>query len=199
MRLEIEEGQVEPSIVCDEHRVTRELEEPSDRRDRARLPSKLRISEAGEGADCRPDGNARVDERLENLSELQLAYAHGADLADARTSRTQSGRLEIHHHEGGVLEQKIRSGWVGEPDCIATPGQANVVADDVVEQHPGQPNRCVAKGEQTSRGLLGVHRPAPFLDEFHQPVGRVKPELHTQSLCERMFDSKRAVALTPNH
>ena len=93
-------------------------------------------------------------------------------------ARAQAGRLEVDDDERRVLEQEVGAGRVREADSVAAPREARVLADDLLEQAAGKPDRCVAQREQPSRRLLDVDRPTPLLDELDQPVGGVQPKLH---------------------
>src|SRR5262249_21762289 len=75
-----------------------------------------------------------------------------------------------------------------EPDGVAAPGEACVLADNVLEQAACEPNRSVAEREQTSRRLLHEHRTALLLDELDEAVGGLPPEPHGQKLREHTFD-----------
>ena len=88
-----------------------------------------------------------------------------------------------------MLEEELAAERRCEADGVAVPRQPRVGLDDIGEQAPRERDRSGAEREQPPRSLLGEHRPAPLLDELHQPVGGVEPELHGSSLDEHMFDS----------
>ena len=146
-------------------------------------------------ASCRPvraliaaaERHARIDEQLELFRELEVAYAHGADLADARAPGPKARCLEIHYDERGVLEQDLGSGRIGEPHRIAPPGQPRVLRDDLFEQASGEPDGRLPQGKEAPCRILGVDRPPPLLDQLDEPVGRIQSQLHGESLGEHMF------------
>src|SRR5207247_1006309 len=44
----------------------------------------------------------------------------------------------------------------------------------------GKAHGCVADGEEPPGRLLGEDGPSPLLDELHEPVRRIEPELHSR-------------------
>jgi hypothetical protein len=82
LRLAIEKREVESCVVCDEHRVARELEEPPHSDRGMRRSAQVRVAQAGDRRDHGSDRHAGVDEQLEVLLKLEVVDAHRADLAD---------------------------------------------------------------------------------------------------------------------
>ncbi len=188
-RLAVEERHVEARVVRDEHRVAREGEEPVDGERGRRGAAQLTVAQPGERLDPRPERHPGVDERLELGLDLEPAHAHGSDLADLRGPGPQAGGLEVDDDVRRLLEQQVLAERPREPDRVAVPREPRVGLDDVGQQAASERDRGRAEREQPPGRLLGEHRPAPLLDELHQPVGRVEPELHRSSLDEHMFDS----------
>ncbi len=191
--LAVEEREIEARVVRDEDGVAGELEEAPHRDRRMRAAAQVGIAQARQRADRGADRNAGIDEQLELLLQFELAHTHGADLADARAARPEPRRLEVDDHEGRVLEREIGARRIGEPHGVSPPGEPGVLGDDLVEQAPRHSDRRVPKREQPARGLLDVDRPAPLLDELHEPVSRVEPQLHAERVGEHTFDGKGQV------
>ena len=55
------------------------------------------------------------------------------------------------------------------------------------EQIARQPGRCPREGEERPGRLLDREDAAPFLDQLHERVGGIQPELHGSILDEHMF------------
>ena len=191
--LPVEEREVEARVVRDDHRVARKPQEAGHSELHTWRSAKLSVAKPGQRADHGPDGNARIDERLELVGQLELMHAHGADLADARCAGSQSGGLEVDDDVRGALERQIRARRLCEADSVAAPGKSRIFADHVVQQRAGQSNRCVPEGEEAPRRLLGRHRSAPLLHELDEPVRGVEAQLHAASIGEHVFVSKAAV------
>ncbi len=187
LRLAVDEAQVEARVVRDEHCVARKLEKAAHCDGGMRLAAQLRVVQAREGADRRPERDAGIDEQLELFRELEVAYAHGADLADARAPGPKARCLEIYYDERGVLEQDLGSGRIGEPHRIAPPGQPRVLSDDLFEQASGEPDGRLPQGKEAPCRILGVDGAPPLLDQLDEPVGRIQSQLHGESLGEHMF------------
>ncbi len=194
LRLTIDKGKIEACVVGDEHRVAGELEKAAHGHARMRLTAELRVVQAGQGTDRSAERNAGVDKQLELLGELEIANPYRPDLADARGPGAQARRLEIHHDEGRVLDQDVCARRIGKPHRLAAPDQPGVVADDLVEQAPGEADGSVAEGEEPPSRLLGVDRSPPFLDQLDEPVRRIQPELHDERVGEHTFDGKTSHA-----
>ena len=113
LRLAVDEAKVEASVVRDEYRVGCKLEEATNRDAGMRLSSQFRVVQAREGADRCAQRDAGIDQQLEVFRELEVAYAHGADLADARATGSQACRLEIHYDKGRVFEQDVGARRIG--------------------------------------------------------------------------------------
>jgi hypothetical protein len=176
--------------VGDENRVASELQESPDRQCCRGLAAQLRVAQPRECGNRRSNWDSGIDERLELLRQLQLVHADGADLADPRVPRCQSGRLEVDDDERRRLEQQLGARRVGEPDGIASPREPGVLADDLLEQVPREPHRRAAEREQAASGLLRVDGPPPLLDQLDEPIGGIQPQLHVRSLCEHMFEQQ---------
>ena len=58
------------------------------------LAAQFCVVETCQGADRRRERDARIDEQLELLLELEFPHAHRADLADVRAARPQPDRVE---------------------------------------------------------------------------------------------------------
>jgi hypothetical protein len=86
-----------------------------------------------------------------------------------------------------MVERELRAGRLREPDRVPTPGEARILADDVLEQAARHADGGVPEREQPPRGLFDEDRPAPFLDQLDQAVGGVQPELHPESVSEHTF------------
>src|SRR4029450_7067029 len=63
--LAIEEAEIEARVVCDQHRVTCELEKPPHGDRRMRLAAQLAVAQSGQRADRGADRHTRGDQQLE--------------------------------------------------------------------------------------------------------------------------------------
>ncbi len=72
-------------------------------------PRRVARLDAGQRGDGGWQGDARVDERLECVLELERANALGADLADPRRAGREARRLEVDDDEVRVLEEDVRA------------------------------------------------------------------------------------------
>src|SRR5439155_23296389 len=178
--LAVEEREVEAGVVSHEDGIAGELEKAPDGDARMSLAAQLRIVETGESADRGRERYAGIDEQLEILLKLEPAHSHRADLADMGAARPQAGRLQIDDDEGGILELDIGAGRVSQPNRVTAPGEPGILADHLVQQAAGKAHGCVADGEEPPGRLLGEDGPAPLLDELHEPVRRIEPELHSR-------------------
>jgi hypothetical protein len=169
--------------VGDEDGVACEREEAAhDGGDRRRAPQLL-VAQARQRRHGRLQPRPRVRERLEGRGRLQRHDPNGAELARPREARPEARRLEVEHHERRVLEQQPVAARRGERDQIAGPAQPRVGAHRVVEERAREPGRDrAAELEDGACGLVGGDRPAPLLDELHQPVGGIQTELHPATL-----------------
>ncbi len=118
-------------------------------------------------------------------------HAHRTDLADTGRARTEPRRLQVDHDERRALEEEVGAGRIRQADGVPAPGQAGVLPDDFLEEAAGKTDGRLPEREQPPRGLLGEDRAAPLLDELHEPVGGIEPELHGESVSERTFACKR--------
>src|SRR5207237_319181 len=101
---------------------------PSQRGRDLRRPRELRLGQAGEGADRPGQGDAGPDERLEGVGERESLDAHCADLADARRSGGEPGRLEVEDAEARVLEpRRARVALVARPEAVDDAAAVEVV------------------------------------------------------------------------
>jgi hypothetical protein len=82
LRFAVEKRQVEAGVVCNEDGVARVLQKTAHGDARVSLPAQLGVAEAGERGYRRRERDARIDEQLELLAELELTDAHRPDLAD---------------------------------------------------------------------------------------------------------------------
>ena len=177
--LAVEEREVEPRVVRDERGVSGERDEAAGRHGRRAERHGARagwmpVSDATAGR----QRDARVDERLERVVELERANALRADLADPRGAGREPGRLEVDDDEVRVLEEDVRAGRVGEPDRCAAPGETGVTGDDVVEQRARERRGRAREREEHPGRLLRRHGAAAELDQLDQPVGGVERQLH---------------------
>ena len=92
--------------------------------------------------------DARVDEGLECVPELERADALGADLADARRPRREPGRLEVDDDEVRVLEKDVGARGRREADRGAAPGEPRVADDHVVEERARERGRGAREREE---------------------------------------------------
>ncbi len=129
--------------------------------------------------------------------ELEAAYTNRADLADLGRAGSQARRLEIDDDVGRVLEQQVVPERTGERHRVAAPGEPRVGVDDLGEQRAREPDGRLAEGEETAGRLLGDDGAPPLLDELHEPVGRIEPELHGTMLGEQVFDCQPEAILAP--
>ncbi len=128
-----------------------------------------RRAAAGRGG----ERHVRIDERLEFTDDLEADHLDCADLADLGRAGPQAGRLEVNDDVGCVLEQQAGSERACKPDCVAVPGEASIGFDHLGQEGARQRDRRLAEREEPARRLLGDDRPAPLLDELHEPVGGV--------------------------
>ena len=176
--LAVEEADVEPCVVGDEHRVAGELEETTHCKLHRRCAAQLARVDPRQGRDRSRQGPARVDERLEPLLELESAHAHRADLADRRAAGRESRRLEIDDDVGRRLERQLSPLDVGKPDVRPTPAEPRIPFDDVREERPRQPRRNMAQRIERAGRVLRRYRPVPGFDELDETVGGVERKLH---------------------
>src|SRR5205823_11777403 len=128
--------------------------------------------------DRRVEPPAGIDERLEGAVLEQRLDADGSDLADLRSRRRQSGRLEVDDDESRRLERQAVTRRRGQRDEIAAPRQPRVGANGLLEQRARERDRRAPEREQLPGGLLGGDRPAPLLDELDQAIRGVETQLH---------------------
>ena len=162
----------------DERAVAGELEEATDRELGSRRASQRRLLDAGERGDRGGERDARVDERLERVLELERADPLRADLADPRAPGREARRLEVDDDEVRVLELHVPPGGSASP--TEAPRQASRASPATTSSRS---ERASAVGrarerEETAGRLRRLDRPAPRLDELHEPVGGVERELH---------------------
>jgi hypothetical protein len=98
----IEEPVVERSVVRDEHRAAKELDQRRQDRADLRRPSDQEVVDPGEGGDERRDGNPGIDESVERPHPLATPVLHRTDLRDLGTRGGAAGGLEIDAGEGDV-------------------------------------------------------------------------------------------------
>ena len=154
----------------DDRSVAGEAEQLPHRSLRAGSTPKRPLVDAREARHQCRDRHARIDERLEVILERERADALRTDLTDACGSRRQTRRLEVDHDEVGLLEGRGGTGRIGEPDRLATPGEARLRGDDLVEQRACDRSRGVCQREQVACRILRRDRPAARLDELDQPI-----------------------------
>ena len=118
----VEKAEVEPSVVGDEHRIAGEREEAADGELRARGAAEMLLSDPGQCRDRRRQRDPRVDERLEDRTDLQRLDPLRADLDDPGAGGREPGRLEVEDDERGSLEQRRsrRAGRRARPRRRAT-------------------------------------------------------------------------------
>ena len=165
--------EIETRVVRDEYRVAREAHEPLHRLRCARRPAQLPVGEPGDRGDRRAERRAGIDERLELVDDLEADDLDRSDLADLRRAGAQAGRLEIDDDVRRVLEQEVDAERPGQRDRVAVPREPRVGLDDLGEKRARERDRRLAEREEPARRLLGDDRPAPLLDELHEPVGGV--------------------------
>ena len=172
--LPVEEREVEPGVVRDEHGVAAcELEEPPYGEGRRRGGTQLRVPQPGQRRGGGGHRHPGIDQRLELLRELEPADAYCADLADLGRAGPEPGRLEIDDDVRRVLEREPVAGRSGEGHRVAVPREAGVGLDHLREQRARERDRRLPQGEQPPRRLVGDDGAAPLLDELHEPVGGV--------------------------
>ncbi len=93
-----------------------------------------RRGDAGELDDLRRDGAAGIDEGGQLAEHLAAADLHRTDLGDgvvavARCLRggAPTGGLQVHHHEGGVGEERAASGSTAAPKLKASCSASAIV------------------------------------------------------------------------
>ena len=179
--LPVEEGEVEAGVVRDDDGVlAREGEEGPDRRAGRGAPRRSRSSRpvipAITGGTGTP-GSTRVW----NVPAGSSPSTRTAPISQmAGLPRRRPGRLQVDDDEARRLERQIVPRRRREPDARPAPGEPRVAGDDVLEQAPRQPFGRVREREEHAGGLLDGNRPAPLLDELHEPVGRIEGELHPE-------------------
>jgi hypothetical protein len=176
--LAVEKREVEACVVGDDRGVSGERDEAADREVGTRRAAQRRGPDPGQRRDGRRQHDARVDERLECIAELERADALRADLADPRGARREPGRLEVDDDEVRVLEEDVRAGRVGEPDRGAAPREARVPGDDVVEERAGERRRRAREREEHAGCVLRRDGAAAGLDELDESVRSIERELH---------------------
>ena len=193
----IEESHVEAGVVRGERRVAREGQEPPHRVLEPGSAAELRVVQAGQPRDRRREGDARLDERLERLGDLELPHAHGPDLAYAVAGSGEPGRLEVEHDDLGVLDREIVVRVVREADAAAEPAEPRVPLHDVGEERVGERLGRTLEREEHARRLHRADRAAASLNQLDESIGRVEAPLHRRSLYEHMFafKAKRRAAL----
>ncbi len=174
----VDEPDVEAGVVRSERGVAREREEPSDRELRPGSASQLGVAEAREARDRGRKRDARLDERLERVGDLERLHPNRADLADPVATRGEPGGLEVEHDDLGVLDQRVDAALVRQSNPRAAPREARVAVDDVREEGMGERDGRALEREESARGVLGRDGAAARVDELNETVGRVEGELH---------------------
>ena len=118
-------------------------------------PRRCSFAQARDRRRAGRDAEARIDERLELVDQLELTDPDGADLADRGRPRPQSGRLEVDDDERRPLEEELGSGRLRERDRVAVPRQARVGFHDLGQERAREGDRRLAQGEQPPRRVLG--------------------------------------------
>ncbi len=175
-QLPLDEALVEAGVVRDEQVVACEAEEaPEDGRDGRRTPQLL-AAQAGEAGDRLRERDARVDERLERVDELERPDADGADLADAVACGREPGRLQVEDDELGLFQQAgrvvLRQGrrWFLPRRLGCRPRSPPPTAN-------GRGRRDGGSGKERA-GCVDRRQRAALLEQVHQPVEGVERELH---------------------
>ena len=172
--LPVEERQVEPRVVRDEHRVAAgELQKPAHRESRRRSGPQLPVPEPGQRRRRGGHGHPRIDERLELLGELEPADAHRTDLADLGGAWPEPCRLEINDDVRRVLQRHAVAWWPREGDRVAVPRQPRVGFDHLREQRARERDGRLPQREQTPRRLVRDDGAAALLDKLHETVGGI--------------------------
>ena len=151
----VEEADVEAGVVRGERRVAGEREEAPDRELRPRRAAQLGVAQARQPRDRRRQRDARVDERLERLGDLERLDAHRADLAHPVARRAESpvvSRSKTTSSASSMSVSGVRPS--GEPDARAEPREARVAVDDVGEQGVRQRRGRALEREEHARRLL---------------------------------------------
>ena len=101
----VQEREVEPRVVGDEHRAAAELEERGqDLLDR-RLGGHRSVVDAGEMRDERRDGDLGVDQCLERPDALAAEVLDRPDLGDPAVGGGAARGLQVHHAERDLVER----------------------------------------------------------------------------------------------
>jgi hypothetical protein len=106
-QLPLEEALVEARVVRHEELVPGEGEEPPHDSPGRRRALELLFANTGQAGNRLGQRDARIDERLKRLDELEPAHADRADLADLVAPGREPGRFEIEDDEFGLLEQRV--------------------------------------------------------------------------------------------
>ena len=181
LHLAVEEREIEACIVRDQHRIPGELQKAAHRMLAAWRSTQRGGLDPSERSHGGGERDAGIDQRLEGLPELEAADALGADLADPRRSRTQTGRLEVEDDEGCLLERDATLHGVRKAEqTAAAPGESHVPLDDIVEESPGDAGRSAGEREQGARRLV-CRQWAPLrLDQLDETIGGIEGQLHTR-------------------
>ena len=107
------------------------------------------------------------------------------------------GRLEVDDDVRRVFEQEVGAERSREPDGVAAPREPRVGLDDLGEERARERDRRLAQREEPARRLLGDDRSAPLLDELHEAVGGVQPQLHARE--PRRTYVRSPLAALPTH
>ena len=107
LQLPLQEPLVEAGVVGGERGVAGEGDEAFDDARHGWCSAQLVLAQSGQTRYRLRESNARVDERLERIDQLERPYARCSDLADPVPSAREPGRLQVEDDELGLLQQRI--------------------------------------------------------------------------------------------
>ena len=173
----LEEALVEAGVVRDEQVVTGEREEPlEDVADSGRA-AELLLSQPGEAGNGLGERDARIDERLERVGELERLHPNRPELADLVARRREPGRLQVEDDEDGLLEQGVVARR-GQRHRAAHARDPAVTRDHLFDQRGGEAVRDRGRREERPRRIDDGERSA-LLEDLHEPVECVESQLHS--------------------
>ena len=180
-----EEAPVEAGVVRDEQLVAGECKEAAKDAGERRRASQLLLSEPGDTRNVLGQLHAGIDERLERVDGLERPHANRPELADPVARRRETGCLEVEDDELGVLQQGVGA-HAGQRHRGTCADDATVAEGDLGEERAREPVRDRRGRKESARGVDGRHGAALF-EQIHQPIERIKRELHPKDESEHVF------------
>ncbi len=100
----VQEREVEPHVVADDHGVTAELEKRRQGLVDRWSVDDHRLGDSGEDHDRRWDLHAGIDQCLERAEQVSAAHLDRADLGDLTRRRRSPRCLQVHDAESDIVE-----------------------------------------------------------------------------------------------